>query len=496
VALKTSLNAPSMLDKNVSPSQKQNLNAKNLSLSNNVLQSLRLTIPLATVALCVLNSNRPVFATDLNATTATKKVTIVHSSLPQDYEDIKLQKYQHPDYFSGWRSRIVNLFTSVFKTQLNTNLSEANNHQPEPEPQNKFHPDGMGGMRQDFAPIYLSQAQSVSTKEFLVTTKINSLPIAKDSSTVREQDKFKTYTVKTGDTIYRIAERLQVDRQELIALNKINNSNIIFVDQKLKLPLPAAKLAQNQAEKTNINNGNVKVPLFQGRENLTLTDFDFPRNSIKQTSPLSTSPNYLGDIQPKSENRLPLKVASNKTVVGLAEDKESLTKLRAKKVDAASSIKPQTNLSSNSILQEAIALKLPPLPSFNEYLPEAFDGKYIWPAQGVLTSGYGWRWGKLHQGIDIAAPVGTPVLAAAAGEVVSADWDSGGYGNLVKIQHPDGSITVYGHNDQILVNSGQQVSPGEQIAAMGNTGFSTGSHLHFEIHLPNEGIVDPLALLD
>ena len=120
---------------------------------------------------------------------------------------------------------------------------------------------------------------------------------------------------------------------------------------------------------------------------------------------------------------------------------------------------------------------------------------YIWPAKGVLTSGYGWRWGRMHKGIDIAAPVGTPVVAAAPGVVASAGWNSGGYGNLVEIQHPDGSLTLYAHNNRILVRRGQEVTQGQQIAEMGTTGHSTGPHTHFEVHPTGRGAVNPIAFL-
>ncbi|NJN19935.1 MAG: M23 family metallopeptidase [Leptolyngbya sp. RL_3_1] len=140
---------------------------------------------------------------------------------------------------------------------------------------------------------------------------------------------------------------------------------------------------------------------------------------------------------------------------------------------------------------------MPILPDSSEYLPEApshFSG-YVWPAQGVLTSGYGWRWGRMHQGIDVAGPVGTPIYAAAPGVVQRSGWNSGGYGNMVEVRHPDGSMTRYAHNSRLLVESGQQVRQGQQIAEMGSTGFSTGPHLHFEIHLPEHGPVNPIAHL-
>jgi len=120
---------------------------------------------------------------------------------------------------------------------------------------------------------------------------------------------------------------------------------------------------------------------------------------------------------------------------------------------------------------------------------------YIYPAQGMLTSGYGWRWGRLHKGIDIAAAVGTPILAAAPGTVSFAGWHQGGYGNLVELQHPDGSMTRYAHNSRLLVKVGERVEQGQAIAQMGSTGYSTGSHCHFELHLPGQGAVNPIALL-
>lgn len=150
----------------------------------------------------------------------------------------------------------------------------------------------------------------------------------------------------------------------------------------------------------------------------------------------------------------------------------------------------------------SVSPDIPSLPSSGAYLPkpqqqhaaEVFDG-YIWPAQGVFTSGYGWRWGRMHQGIDIAGPVGTPIVASAPGTVTYSRWNSGGYGNLVEITHPDGSLTLYAHNNRNLVSEGENVAQGQQIAEMGSTGFSTGPHLHFEVHRPGQGATDPMAFL-
>ncbi len=117
------------------------------------------------------------------------------------------------------------------------------------------------------------------------------------------------------------------------------------------------------------------------------------------------------------------------------------------------------------------------------------------PAKGVLTSGYGWRWGRMHRGIDVAAPVGTPIVASAPGIVVRAGWNSGGYGKLVDIKHTDGTLTRYAHNNRLRVQTGQEVEQGQLIAEMGSTGFSTGPHSHFELHPGGKGAANPIAFL-
>jgi hypothetical protein len=132
------------------------------------------------------------------------------------------------------------------------------------------------------------------------------------------------------------------------------------------------------------------------------------------------------------------------------------------------------------------------LPGFNQ--PISNTG-WIWPTQGMFTSGYGWRWGRMHKGIDIANSIGTPIVAAKEGVVESAGWDDGGYGYLVEIRHADGSLSRYAHNSRILVKTGDAVNQGTAISMMGSTGRSTGPHLHFEILPPGRGAMNPLHFL-
>jgi murein DD-endopeptidase MepM/ murein hydrolase activator NlpD len=121
--------------------------------------------------------------------------------------------------------------------------------------------------------------------------------------------------------------------------------------------------------------------------------------------------------------------------------------------------------------------------------------RFAWPLPvGVLTSGFGARGGRMHQGIDIAVPLGTTVGAAADGTVIYSDDKQRGYGNLVIIRHDGGFVTVYAHNRRNLVDEGDQVRQGAPVAEVGNTGHSTGPHLHFEIRQDGEPI-DPLIHL-
>lgn len=125
----------------------------------------------------------------------------------------------------------------------------------------------------------------------------------------------------------------------------------------------------------------------------------------------------------------------------------------------------------------------------NGRLRRAFD----WPVRGRISSRFGQRWGRMHEGVDLAVNVGTPVRAAADGVVRFAGWN-GGYGYLVVIDHGRGIETRYAHNSRLTVKRGQRVTRGTVIAMSGSTGNSTGPHLHFEIR-QNGKPVDPLRYL-
>ena len=278
----------------------------------------------------------------------------------------------------------------------------------------------------------------------------------------------------------------------MIDINQLPNSNVIFVDQRLTIPASDS----NQDLKTSIPAPAIaNLAAEESQESVILAPKTQPAKSLQP----STEDPYISKLKLEIEQR---RAEYKHEQAGSDADKPNSPNLisAAETPQEELELQPQSNssitkrnLKPDSSIQDSLALVLPPLFDSEEYLPSAFDG-YAWPAQGVLTSGYGWRWGRLHRGIDIAAPIGTPIVAAAAGEVVGAGWH-GGYGNLIKLEHVDGSVTYYAHNNRILVTHGQKVRQGDQIAEMGTTGNSTGSHLHFEIHLRDQKVANPLALL-
>jgi murein DD-endopeptidase MepM/ murein hydrolase activator NlpD len=159
-------------------------------------------------------------------------------------------------------------------------------------------------------------------------------------------------------------------------------------------------------------------------------------------------------------------------------DVESLTK----------AVKVGEQLARNALrIQSALAGGAPQATVFN-------GQEFVKPTTGVFTSGFGGRWGATHYGIDLANKIGTPIYAVTDGTIISSGPASG-FGLWVRILHPGGWISVYGHINRSLVHLGQKVKAGQEIAEMGNRGQSTGPHLHFEIWDPSGKKLNPLPWL-
>ena len=123
-----------------------------------------------------------------------------------------------------------------------------------------------------------------------------------------------------------------------------------------------------------------------------------------------------------------------------------------------------------------------PAPPALDNVPEQYSGSMRWPLDAyIVSSEFGERWGKIHKGMDMAADVGEPVFAIADGEVIYAGDGLRGYGNVVILRHDRKTSSIYAHNSELKVKQGDQVKQGMLIALLGNTGHSTGPHVHFEI---------------
>ncbi len=361
------------------------------------------------------------------------------------------------------------------------------------------------------------------------------------------------HQVRPGETLSSIAQTYGLPTSELVKLNKIENPNLLTASQVIQVP-QAPTVADSSVSAT------VEVPVVpslgatQASPSLAVggssDQVAFVKPDSKEHGSMDvrsrSNDSYVNNLvseiarlrqkyqsrsaapEPQAVARVPRaslfanparRAAASSTarqIPALRTESRNLSNLGRQaqlKTNGLLSNAPKqdqlvatANVGSEShspLLRSSVGKVVSPaLPSLgrpDSYLPGAdrtAGSKYIWPAQGQLSSGYGWRWGRMHKGIDIAAPVGTPIVAAAAGTVVSAGWNDGGYGNLVEVEHSDGSSTLYAHNSRIVVKVGQQVRQGEQIAAMGSTGFSTGPHSHFEVHLAGRGAVNPMAFLN
>jgi murein DD-endopeptidase MepM/ murein hydrolase activator NlpD len=364
-----------------------------------------------------------------------------------------------------------------------------------------------------------------------------------------------TYRVGPGDTLTSIARSHGVSYRELANLNAITNPNQLLANQVLKLPAKVVSgglegeskvattaiapeaLRQQLVNPTSATTVNFAAPqgVLQDAAQPQTTAFITQAELVQQAQPqltgsLATEVRNLRQkfqertivpavVVPRVPTSAPAFVSTSaaqseeakrsKQLAMALQDVAANSPKREENADIPVPAVPSKQLVARSSLgageyapidggvRRMVAPSLPGLGREDAYLPgsQAMTG-YIWPAKGDFTSPYGPRWGRMHRGIDVAAPTGTPVVASAPGVVSEVGWDGYGYGNYVEVTHPDGAVTLYGHNDRVLVRQGQVVAQGEQISEMGSTGRSTGPHVHFEIHYPGRGAVNPMAYLD
>jgi len=279
----------------------------------------------------------------------------------------------------------------------------------------------------------------------------------------------------------------------LIWVKLAADSELSDIARELDLSLKELAKLNEQAVSTLLKTGTLLVLPKSTRADV-VDSSRFDGDSILTTAPLSSPPTLKDVVEIKDDTSLSSFIkAQGISFEQLKKLNPSFqfskmlaigSKLRVAKARPAHAMMPLTSGGAS----------YPDTPSFHNSDDKSFSQSYIRPTKGVFTSGYGWRWGRMHKGIDIANNVGTPILAAKDGIVVYAGW-SGGYGYLVEIKHNDGHSTRYAHNSRLLVKNGQRVRQSDRISLMGSTGRSTGPHLHFEIRNPSGSALDPSKLI-
>ncbi len=294
------------------------------------------------------------------------------------------------------------------------------------------------------------------------------------------------YKVQPNDTLSRVANLYQVPQDEIAKASGLLTPDYLRIEQPLVIPGDVKSLLTHREEKT-IQDLTLKRDLL--RQRLQLTD---QSNSLNTVPPILTAKSWSSRFHFQADNIpaelaiLPQSEARMTTVelFQLTRDVETLDSWLSRHEQVVASTRLQ-----------GVPVN-PPDPASSS-IPTSTDNSsvMIWPTEGTISSGFGWRWGRVHKGIDIASSVGTPVWATGSGVVEFAGWDDSGYGNMIDIRHPDGFLTRYAHLSDIYAQQGSVVNQSQVVGAVGTTGNSTGPHLHFEI-IPLSGVaVDPISYL-
>ena len=276
----------------------------------------------------------------------------------------------------------------------------------------------------DFKSVFVSEDSIASPEDIFKTL-------------TKTQEEGKVYTLVPGDNLWTIAAKNSTTIQELMALNPtITEDSVLQIGQELNVKIDKPVVS-------------VRVVEEYKKEEEFMPELIVTEDADKYVT-------YRKQVNPGKKGKKEVTI-NNIYIDGLLQ--ETINK-EIEVLDKGES--------------ERIVVGTKQLP------PKAATGKFRSPATGRLTSGFGSRWGTVHNGIDIANSIGTPIYAADGGTVKTANWQ-GGFGNLVIIDHGNGFQTYYGHSSKLLVTDGQKVAKGEKIALMGSTGNSTGFHVHFEI---------------
>lgn len=293
-------------------------------------------------------------------------------------------------------------------------------------------------------------SKSLTIEEELIEKALRNFanPLRRIQTEIKEVDReeeFK-YEVKSGDTLSEIAKQFNIPMREIVEQNQIANPHRLSIGQKLTIRKATQQYVVHYGDSLEEIASSKGIDIDKIiAHNSFLQDNDdilFPGQKIEIPT-IAPEPIHQPIATPKQQQK------SSNVMIASTDNAEV----------------SQTNL-----------------------------GSFAWPVKGRLTSSFGMRWGRMHNGMDIANSVNTPIGAARAGTVIAAYYNRGGYGNLIILDHGNGVETYYAHLNKINVKVGQKVGQGEVIGLLGSTGNTTGPHLHFEIRL-NHKPLNPIKYL-
>lgn len=319
------------------------------------------------------------------------------------------------------------------------------------------------GLLDQILALYQPEEGSNAAVSFVDDVQITSKFVEDDEimSTVKAYDilsanttQEQTYTVQSGDSFSGIASKAEMSETRLLELNPsitADTKHMLKIGQELVIETP------------------VPVLSIKTTETVTRTEpIEIPVETVNNNNEYKT---YRKVISPGSEG----------------------SKEVTEQVVMVNGYETERTVVSEKVLTEAVPQKVEI--GTLQTPPKRAIGNYIYPVSGArFSSGFGYRGGENHSGIDLCASAGTSVYASDGGKIVNAGDRGDGYGNLVIIDHGNGFQTYYAHNSQVLVTVGQDVAQGEAIAKVGSTGNSSGNHVHFEVR-KNGTPVNPIDYL-
>ncbi len=307
---------------------------------------------------------------------------------------------------------------------LNQPITDSSNEQLKSQSQE----DGVKNIR--FADAIQVMATAARDDQLIDTAKAY-------DELAKEKGEEAVYVVQPGDYLELIARKNNMEVSELKELNpQITSDEDLYYDDRLNVVVPEAVISVLVDKQETYEEAYMADTVYEDDDSMFIGESSVVQEGQEGTHIVTDLVTYKGEVE---ENREPLEETVEVAAV-------------AQVVKRGTKSKPT----------------------------------YMYPVTNWnVTSTFGYRWGRLHAGTDVGIPTGTTVRASRAGRVVTAGW-VGGYGNCVMIDHGDGVQTRYGHLSQVLVSVGQYVDQGQQIALSGNTGRSTGPHLHFEVRVNGE----------